>query len=183
MAQVNGFIGLDKFRLGLRDFPKEFEAKRSQINAAAKLASKPAKDAAKALIKNTTTKNKKSFGGFKKLVFLSRALKTYDIKSRKNYGISTRFQDGLAISIGDTKGGGLKRWNVQGFGKLLAMGSHITGERKKKNGASTGTMPGFGNWVKIAQNKYSKSMASRWALSLKPIIGKAADRAFKRRGL
>jgi hypothetical protein len=183
MAQVNGFIDLDKFILGLRDFPKEFEAKRAVINSAATKASNPAKADAKSMIKSTTTKQTKSFGGFKKLLFLSRSLKTYHIKSKKTFGVSVRFKDGLAIPIGSNKNGSLVRWNVQGFGKLLAKGSHITGERKKKNGASTGTMPGFGNWVKIAQNKHKKSMASRWALSIKPIIGQAAARAFKRRGL
>jgi hypothetical protein len=183
MAQIDGFIGLDKFMLGLRDIPKEFEAKRATINAAAKVASDPAKADAKAMIKSTTTKQTKSFGGFKKLLFLSRALKTYHIKSRKTYGVSVRFQDGLSIPIGSNKNGSLVRWNVQGFGKLLAKGSHITGERKKKDGSSTGTMPGFGNWVKIAQNKHKKTMAVRWALSIKTIIGKTAARAFKRRGL
>jgi hypothetical protein len=175
--------GLTELMKTFDDIPKQIQ--KAGIRGAARKASKPliskardllSKGRVKSISANNTGELTNDEATFSKSKFVARFLKAVN-KKPSSYAPGVRV---IAKGPDIPMNGGKEFWNIQGYLKLMAAGSYLTGKRRTKSGKNTGEFEGFGNFLRDSYQLTSSQVDSIFAKNLFNEVEKAQKRAAKR---
>jgi hypothetical protein len=180
---TNNFIvieGLSAATATLNGLPKQIQ--RSAINAAARKASKPLiAEARTRLVNLSLNSNDGATEGahdrnFSKALFASRYIKAVNKRASGIPGVRVLFK-GPAVPMNEGKS---RSYDLQGYTKLMAYGSHKVGKRSHKSGKNVGKSPSHGNFIVEAFDKVGPQVDIIFSLGLLNEMNRALDRALRR---